>query len=111
METPKKNKKVAGAFFKGLFRGLTRLLPFGLGNIALEIGDAIAGNKMPDKKLIDDPNLTLEDAIAIDKFRRYCQIVFQIAGSILVIYAFFTKQINIGQLLEYLNPETVPVIK
>lgn len=110
MEKKEKNKRVFRALLKGTLRGLVKMLPFGIGNIFVEANDALADSKMPDKKLINDPGLSMDDAVLIDKIRRVTQILIQTAFAGLIIYAFLTKQINFDQLLEYVSPEPVGTV-
>lgn len=106
MKTLLKKNKVR-AFLKALFRGLVRSLPFGVGNVLIETGDALSGNKMPDRKLLNDPELTTQEAVSIDKFRRWIQITIQLIITACVIYSFLTGKIDLNQLLDFINTQNV----
>ncbi len=87
----KPNKGVVGKILNGIFnnplsRGIIKSLPFG--NVAYEIGENISNSK--------DENSKSHSAISLA-----AQIIF--LG--LIVYAFFTKQITIEDVLNYVGIE------
>lgn len=86
-------KKLLGGIFKSpIVRGLIKSLPFG--NVGYEVAENIIGETVNQNKADDKDNAKPHSAISL-----ICQIVVLV----LIVWAFFTKQITIEDVLNMLG--------